>query len=132
MARSRGRRAIGLPVRSVPHGLAEALAVYWPSVPPPNALASVESLLPVVREALASVRAGFQQRSKIRRLETILEISSQWYRTREIEPLLNQMAKAATDLLDADRASIFLWDRANHCLIGRPALGVKGGETPRG
>ena len=38
------------------------------------------------------------------------------------------MAKAATDLLEADRASIFLWDRANHCLIGRPALGVKGGE----
>ena len=32
------------------------------------------------------------------------------------------------DLLKADRASIFLWDRANHCLIGRPALGVKGGE----
>ncbi len=38
------------------------------------------------------------------------------------------MAEAATRLLRADRASIFLWDRAHHCLIGRPALGVKGGE----
>ena len=106
----------------------EALVVQWPGAPPADALASVESLLPVVREALVSVRAGHQQRRRIRRLETILGIASQWYQTREIEPLLFQMAKAATDLLEADRASIFLWDRANHCLIGRPALGVTGGE----
>ncbi len=125
-ARSKGNWIAG-PLRTRT-GTAEALAVCWPSAPPKNALASVESMLPVVREALALVRAGYLQRSKVRRLETILEIASQWYRTREIEPLLNQMAKAATDLLDADRASIFLWDRANHCLIGRPALGVKGGE----
>jgi Nif-specific regulatory protein len=107
---------------------AEALVACWPSAPPPDALASVELLLPVVREALASVRDRHQQRQRIRRLETLLEIASEWYRTREIEPLLEQMANAAKDLLDADRASIFLWDRANHCLIGRPALGMKGGE----
>ena len=107
---------------------AEALVVYWPSAPPPDALASVESLLPVVREAFASVRAGHQSTRRIRRLETILKIAGQWYQTREIEPLLVQMAEAATDLLEADRASIFLWDRASHCLIGRPALGLKGGE----
>ena len=107
---------------------AEALVVHWPSAPPPDALAAVESLLPVVREALASVRVRHQQLRRIRRLETILEIAGQWYQTREIEPLLVQMAEAATRLLKADRASIFLWDRANHCLVGRPALGVKGGE----
>jgi Nif-specific regulatory protein len=126
VARSQGNWVAG-PLSSRTDS-AEALAACWPSTPPPDALAAVESLLPAVREALALVRAAQQQRSKIRRLETILEIAGQWYRTREIEPLLNQMAKAATDLLDADRASIFLWDRANHCLIGRPALGVKGGE----
>ncbi len=38
------------------------------------------------------------------------------------------MAEAATRLLGADRASIFLWDRPNHTLVGRPALGVEGGE----
>ena len=107
---------------------AEALVAYWPSTPPPEALAAVESLLPVLREAFASVRVRHQQLGKIRRLETILEIAGQWYQTREIEPLLVQMAEAATRLLKADRASIFLWDRANHCLVGRPALGVKGGE----
>jgi len=68
------------------------------------------------------------QTRRIHRLETILEIASQWYQTREIEPLLMKMAEAAARLLKADRASIFLWDRAHHCLIGRPALGVKGGE----
>jgi transcriptional regulator with GAF, ATPase, and Fis domain len=109
-------------------GTSEALVVQWPSAPPPDALARLESLLPLVREALLSVRTRHQQLGRIRRLETILEIASQWYQTREIEPLLVQMAEAATRLLKADRASIFLWDRANRCLIGRPALGVKGGE----
>ena len=30
--------------------------------------------------------------------------------------------------LASDRASIFLWDRPNRMLVGRPALGVEGGE----
>jgi transcriptional regulator with GAF, ATPase, and Fis domain len=38
------------------------------------------------------------------------------------------MAEAATRLLQADRASIFLWDRPNHTLVGRPALGLPNGE----
>ena len=42
--------------------------------------------------------------------------------------LLANMASASTRLLDAERASIFLWDRANKTLVGRPALGVEGGE----
>ena len=88
----------------------------------------MESLLPVVREAFAAVRVRRQQLRKIQRLETVLKIAGEWYRTREMQTLLEQMAKAATRLLDADRASIFLWDRASHSLIGRPALGVKGGE----
>jgi len=45
-----------------------------------------------------------------------------------MEPLLVQMAEAATRLLGADRASIFLWDKPNKTLVGRPALGVEGGE----
>jgi transcriptional regulator with GAF, ATPase, and Fis domain len=107
---------------------AEALVACWPGPAPADAVASVESLLPVLRETFAAARVRDQQIRRIRRLETILEIASQWNQTREIEPLLVQMAEAATKLLKADRASIFLWDRANHCLIGRPALGVKGGE----
>ena len=51
VARSQGNWVAGpLSSRAVS---AEALVVYWPSAPPPDALASVESLLPVVREAFA-------------------------------------------------------------------------------
>jgi Nif-specific regulatory protein len=48
--------------------------------------------------------------------------------TREVSPLLEEIPKAATRLLEADRASIFLWDRRTKTLVGRPALGVRGGE----
>jgi Nif-specific regulatory protein len=38
------------------------------------------------------------------------------------------MAQASTRLLNAERASIFLWDRRGKTLVARPALGVEGGE----
>ena len=65
---------------------------------------------------------------RITRLEAILEIVGRWNQTQEVEDLLVQMAEAATRLVEADRASIFLWDRAAHQLVGRPALGVGDGE----
>ncbi|NQU20335.1 MAG: sigma-54-dependent Fis family transcriptional regulator [Candidatus Nealsonbacteria bacterium] len=85
-------------------------------------------LAPVLHAALETVRSRRRRRDRVERLEAILEIANQWYRTREVEPLLVEMAEAATRLLGADRASIFLWDRPNKTLIGRPALGIEGGE----
>jgi Nif-specific regulatory protein len=85
-------------------------------------------LAPILAEQLQAVAARTQDRQRIRRLSTILEIAQRWNQTRELEPLLVQMAEAACQLLGADRASIFLWDRRAHVLIGRPALGVQGGE----
>ena len=99
-----------------------------PAPSSPEIASAVGALLPVVREALTAVRTRSRQAARLRRLETILEIAQEWSRTREMEPLLLQMAEAATRLLQCDRASIFLWDRANRELVGRPALGVKGGE----
>src|SRR4029079_14364525 len=52
----------------------------------------------------------------------------QWQQTLEMDALLARMAEASTKLLAAERASIFLWDRTTHHLVGRPALGVEGGE----
>jgi len=65
---------------------------------------------------------------RVERLETILRIAQQWYQAEEMEPLLVEMAEAATQLFGADRASIFLWDRPNKTLVGRPALGLEGNE----
>lgn len=91
-------------------------------------LATIAALAPVVNDAIGVVRRQMVQRGRIRQLETILEIANQWNQTRELGPLLEQMAQAATKLFAAERASIFLWNRPAHELIGRPALGVEGGE----
>jgi transcriptional regulator with GAF, ATPase, and Fis domain len=89
---------------------------------------AVEPLLPACRRALASVRGRAASRRRVERLETLLQIATRWNQTRELEPLLTEIAQAATRLLGAERASIFLWDRPNHLLVGRPALGTPDGE----
>ena len=130
IARSQGNWVVG-PLSSRADS-AEALVVYWTSAPPPDALGSVESLLPVVREAFASVRAGHQQTQRIRRLETILEIAGQWYQTREIEPLLVQIAEAATRLAEGGSGQHLPLGSCQP-LLDRPAgPGREGGRTPRG
>ncbi len=76
--------------------------------------------------SLVSERA--RQRRQVERLALMLAISAQWSQTLEMDKLLEQMAEASTRLLDAERASVFLWDRQTKTLVGRPALGVAGGE----
>src|SRR3954466_6227216 len=78
--------------------------------------------------ALAIVEQRAQALSRVERLQTILSITNQWHQTNDMETLLVQMAEAATRLLDADRASIFLWDKPNKTVVGRPALGIEKGE----
>jgi len=107
---------------------AEILAIHRPKAITPALVVIVEELALVLYDALAAVRARDHDRRRIHRLEAILQIASQWNQTHEVEPLLVRMAEAATRLLGADRASIFLWDRPNHVLVGRPALGIKDGE----
>ena len=93
-----------------------------------NGIASFEELSAAVGAGLRMVRARQRLRQCAKQSETILSIVQQWSHTQEMETLLNQMAEASIQLLEADRASIFLWDRENHMLVGRPALGVPGGE----
>src|SRR5579871_4946118 len=64
---------------------------------------------------------------RIDRLRTTLEISSQFAAARESEPLLEMIAEEAMRLLDSDRASIFIWDRALREVVACPAVGVEGG-----
>lgn len=91
-------------------------------------LSELAALAALLGAGLAVVVSQRHQHQRLERLETVLEIVQQWNRTREVRPLLLQMAEAATRLLDADRASIFLWDGRTHTLVGRPALGVPEGE----
>lgn len=81
-----------------------------------------------LNQAFSAVQEKQRQVRQIRRLEKILEITHAWGQTSCMEALLQAMAEAATELLDADRASIFLWDRANKSLVARPALGLEDDE----
>lgn len=86
--------------------------------------AALTSFQAALNQAFVSVQGKQQRVRRIRRLEKILEITHAWGQTSCMEALLQAMAEAATELLAADRASIFLWDKANKSLVARPALGV--------
>jgi transcriptional regulator with GAF, ATPase, and Fis domain len=108
---------------------AEVLAVRGTDTTGASFAAEVlQGLIAIVHSALAGIDTRLADRRRVGQLEAMLQIANQWNQTREVGPLLEQMAAAATRLLEADRASIFLWDRRAKTLVGRPALGVEGGE----
>ena len=63
---------------------------------------------------------------RCRRLGDILDASTAWIGFRDLGGLLQKLATDATKLFDADRASVFLIDRAKNQLVGYPALGFDG------
>lgn len=89
---------------------------------------TLESLAQWLAAGLAQVRSRQRDKQQIARQAAILEIAAQWQQTLEMDVLLTKMAEASTKLLGAERASIFLWDKAAKTLVGRPALGVEGNE----
>jgi len=69
-----------------------------------------------------------QTRSKrVVQLTAVLDAAAQWQRQDDDQSLLESIAAAAINILNCERASIFLWDRKRKKLIGQPALGVPGG-----
>jgi Nif-specific regulatory protein len=90
--------------------------------------AQVAAVANRLADALAIVERQSRADARLERLQAILAITHEWHQTNEMETLLKRMAEAATRLLEADRASIFLWDKPNKTIVGRPALGIKGGE----
>jgi transcriptional regulator with GAF, ATPase, and Fis domain len=78
--------------------------------------------------ALEKSRAWQGRQEDQHRLETLLSIAQQLAEERETIPLLEHIAREAARLLGCERASIFLWDRDRQELVGRPALGLPGGE----
>ena len=85
-------------------------------------------LLELLQSARDAVRSRLRAVGRAERLEAVLAIAGQWHQIQRMDVLLEQMAEAATRLLGAERASIFLWDRGQQELIGRPALGAPDGE----
>jgi Nif-specific regulatory protein len=78
--------------------------------------------------ALERARAGDECRQTAKRLEALVAIGRQLAGERETVPLLEHIADQAARLLCCERASIFLWDKTRHELVGRPALGLPNNE----
>ncbi|MCO8123249.1 sigma-54-dependent Fis family transcriptional regulator [Stieleria sp. TO1_6] len=79
--------------------------------------------------AIIRTELDSRHRHRIAQLTSVLESAARWQQTQLLETsddntLLRQIADSATDLIDCERASIFLWDKRRNKLIGRPALGI--------
>ena len=86
----------------------------------------VVALARVLQTCMLVARRSERATLRVEQLQTLLELAISWHRTHDLTELLNHMAKAAARVLQADRASIFLWDRSAKELVGHPALGVEG------
>ena len=89
----------------------------------PAAFAAARTLAAVGRVARRRDAAA-AQRDALRRLHDAVAALP---RVADVPTLLDRLARAACDLLDCERATIFIHDPARGELVGRPALGVEGG-----
>ncbi len=71
---------------------------------------------------------GSQAAKRADRLKQILSLAAELVTLVDMEGLLEKVAERATQLLECDRASIFLWDKEHRELVARPALGIDGGS----
>jgi len=99
-----------------------------PGVASADRLEKMQPLIGEFRDLSELIQRQERAGLRIERLQAILDVAGQWNRTLDMGELLRNMAEASTRLMHAERASIFLWDRAHRVLVGRPALGVDGTE----
>lgn len=93
--------------------------------PGADELASVASVLAVLMRTGFTIESATNEAGHLRRL---LDYSIKWSAIEGTDELLQAIAAAATEMLSAERASIFLWEKRRGKLVGRPALGVEGGK----
>ncbi|RMF40681.1 MAG: sigma-54-dependent Fis family transcriptional regulator [Planctomycetota bacterium] len=98
-------------------------------VRPPSALTMEEaqSIAALLHSGLLIADQQARAFGQVRQLQTLLDLANRWQGEHDPGQLLQSIAEAAAQALNGDRASIFLWDKANHELVGHPALGVPGG-----
>ncbi len=103
------------------------LLIRWQQPP----TAAEQAVATALRDPLAAmVDMDFRWRNSrlaLDQLRTLLNHSIAWSSIEDTDELLEAIAEAATQMLRAERASIFLWDKRRGKLVGRPALGVENG-----
>ncbi|HMP78004.1 MAG TPA: sigma-54-dependent Fis family transcriptional regulator [Pirellulaceae bacterium] len=88
-------------------------------------LSSVAAAFSLIHRAAARISA---QVRRANRMQALLNVSAHWSQADDLDRLLEKIAESSTQLLEAERASIFLIDPIRNLLIGKPALGVESGE----
>jgi Nif-specific regulatory protein len=92
----------------------------------PGAFAEV--IGPAIRSAIQSRLEIWQWRRENQTRQALLKAARRWIGIRDWDRLFEEMATTATRLLGCERATIFQWDRRTRRLVGRPALGIPGGQ----
>ncbi|MEM9409577.1 MAG: sigma-54-dependent Fis family transcriptional regulator [Planctomycetota bacterium] len=108
-----------------PNDSGRVLVQHYSTPSEPTDFASLTAALSIA-DSVTRHRLTPARRSE--RLSAILDLTARWNQSRETDQLLEEIAEAATRLLSAERASIFLPDSGGQQLIGKPALGVEGGQ----
>ncbi len=91
-------------------------------------MTSLQAIAQVARFAVKRFIEAKNKNDRATRLKAMLSMVERWHQTDDLVSLLNQMAECSTEFFDAERASIFLWDKPKRQLVGRPALGVEDGK----
>ncbi|MBA3312097.1 MAG: sigma-54-dependent Fis family transcriptional regulator [Planctomycetaceae bacterium] len=119
-----GAAGVGTLVTPLGEGGAAFLILCGRAVDP----TSMPHLLAVGRaigHGLAILDLRSSQAARTERLKATLDVAGQFARTRETKPLLELIAAEACRLLEADRASIFIWNRDRREVVARPAVGLE-------
>jgi len=87
---------------------------------------AITHLADVLANCLMLVHQHQRNALRVEHLQSLQDLAIQWHRSHDLTELLQNMARAAARVLQAERASIFLWDRPRRELVGHPALGVEG------
>jgi transcriptional regulator with GAF, ATPase, and Fis domain len=95
---------------------------------PSQALPTALCVGKVMAIALSLTNQNSRSERRLARLQSTLQIASSFAAEKETQSLLELIAKEATQLLECDRSSIFLWDKERSEVVACPALGVEGEE----
>ncbi|MFO0973239.1 MAG: GAF domain-containing SpoIIE family protein phosphatase [Phycisphaerae bacterium] len=76
-------------------------------------------------QVAAAQRSAHSADDRIADLLAVLEVSRRLGATTELQPLLEDIERAALRVLDCERATVFLFDRAADQLVSRVATGVE-------
>ncbi|TWU04572.1 sigma-54-dependent Fis family transcriptional regulator [Stieleria varia] len=86
---------------------------------------SLNHMVDLLANSIRLIADSELKSKRIGQLAVVLKSSAAWLQIDDDEQLLRHIADTATQLLQCERASIFLWDKRRKKLIGRPALGIE-------